>query len=110
MNKYKFNKYCVEVMGYEVRHKEHGAFTENPDNDTYVLWVEDEREGRWYNPFDDLNQMVEVFDVLWNRCRTSKSYITKCLSFSPKGDCKKAIRDFIISCMETNYIAETTND
>ena len=109
MMKDKFNKYCSEVMGHELHKRWHGrSFFYYGDIDADITGISSEKIS--YNPFDDLNQMVEVFDVLWNRCRTSKSYITKCLSFSPKGDCKKAIRDFIISCMETNHIAETTND
>ena len=47
MNKDRFNRHCAEVMGYKPDGK--GGFTN--------------LVGR-YTPYDDLNQMAEVFDRL----------------------------------------------
>ena len=61
MNKKEFNKYCAEVMGYKVEEFS-DLGTGNPltgQDETYLVF------GRSiYDPYDDLNQMAEVFDKL----------------------------------------------
>ena len=97
--KQEFNKYCVEVMGYEQ--------VQNPSTD-FGMWVSNGGSGRWkYNPYDDLNQMAEVVEKLLQNISSplnsmvnqprilEQMYYTITL-----GSIKQAFRDFIISTKE----------
>ena len=86
----KFNKYCAEVMGYE-------SYCDEPY--PYDVWeyrlngkvihLQDE-----YNPYDDLNQMAEVVEKLFN----SNGFLRYYNNLENLG-IKQAFRDFIISTM-----------
>jgi hypothetical protein len=78
----KFNRYCLDVMGYE----------HDP------AWFYDPRTAEEYNPYDDLNQIAEVFDKLWIEQDTlDRAY----LDVARKG-IKHAMRDYIISTMQVS--------
>jgi len=53
MNRLEFNRYCAEVMGYEIF------------NDLALTCIY--HAGAIYQPATDLNQMAEVFDKLWKQ-------------------------------------------
>ena len=99
MNEREFNEYCAKVMGYlthdDTVPDEHGGLIVQTEYAYSVI----------YNPYDDLNQMAEVFDKLMS---DSNFILMKFMTY----DCshtpplridipiKDAMRDFIISTME----------
>ena len=102
----KFNKYCAGVMGYV-------ADCENRyiKDDQFMSYVLN------YNPYDNLNQMADVFDKKWCNEWNKKAdgeYMTKAqinmsTIFSEAiGDygIKQAMRDFIISTMPEDKDSE----
>lgn len=91
MDKDKFNRYCADVIGYETCANDGIPFLRKNG----ILKMS---EG-YYNPYNDLNQMAEVFDKLdpsfnltLNECG---NFIMQCNEFG----IKQAMRDFIISTM-----------
>ena len=84
MNKRKdrFNRYCAEVMDLK-----------NKGWTTLALLD--------YNPFDDLNQMAEVFDKLYGKERGSMHKVG-CFMYNVLTGIKQAMQDFIESTMETD--------
>ena len=91
MNKKEFNKYCAEVMGYKVEEFS-DLGTGNPltgQDETYLVF------GRSiYDPYDDLNQMVEAFDKLWYVEPLDESWY---FEIGKQKNIKQAMRDFIES-------------
>ncbi len=93
-----FNKYCAEVMGYEERNLR--GF--GKEILFYILSDKPIMPIKNYNPYDDLNQMAEVFDKLLSNFMEHDNFpewasFLGDLSFN-KG-AKKSMRNFIISTM-----------
>ena len=104
MNKEDFNKYCAEVMGYELEKRR--------ELTTAKLIAKINNRIYWYsyNPYDDLNQMAEVFDKLMS---TENFLLTKWFTYDSgmkrvDFPLKDVIRDFIISTMKNNL--DSTNE
>ena len=92
MDKEKFIKYCAEVMGYRLT-----AVYERDDNGektNEILWFFVAGIGI-YEPYDDLNQMAEVFDKVW-KLTTGKGDCMNWFMMCHDG-IKQAMRDFIVS-------------
>ena len=91
MNKVEFNKYCAEVMGHDVDYW-------NSECNNGVGSYKTKHGYRLYNPYEDLNQMAEVFDNLWTECTNvqSMNYFLNLSGKSPN-KIKQAMRGFIES-------------
>jgi hypothetical protein len=61
MSKKEFNKYCTSVIGLIVKDEVIGGglFVTEKHRPTFA--------GRFYNPYDDLNQKADVFDKLMSK-------------------------------------------
>ena len=89
MDKDKFIKYCVEVMGGY--YANYNGIDSVKINNLWMLAIE-------YNPYDDLNQMVVVVEKLLDDA--DKFYLAKFSSHTlDTVGIKQAFRDFIISTM-----------
>jgi hypothetical protein len=81
----KFNKYCAEVMGYEI--------ISMPISEDYIWATKGLACDKFkYNPYDDLNQSIPVADVLLS----GKGVHLTLIDEEP---IEKQIKDFIISTM-----------
>ena len=85
MNKVEFNKYCAEVMGLTLYRGRAIAYQTVCGND--------------YNPYDDLNQMAEVWDKLMEK---ENFLLTKWFTYDSNMKrinfkIEDVMRDFIIS-------------
>ena len=88
----KFNKYCAEVMGYRTwKELDHICI----ENEEYP--VSSGQQFTTYSPYDDLNQMAEVFDKLFKDRNATTTL--EFLKISGMRGVKEAIQDFIISTM-----------
>ena len=89
MTKEEFNKYCREFSDYKIKPLKNGLFIMNESSGL------DE-----YNPYDDANQMIEVFDKLWSNQKIVKSHKERAMFISFDNGIKKSMRDFIESTKE----------
>ncbi len=93
MDKYKFDRYCVRVMGYKTAYAE-------PINNILKVWTGS--HATTYNPYDDLNQMAGVVDVLSSQVEVrnlqgfAEEFATKMIN----NGIKSTMRDFIISTVQ----------
>jgi hypothetical protein len=90
----KFNKYCADVMGLEVRHTDE-------DGELWVWFDGQQTFSHAYNPYDDLNKMAEVVEKLAGDGNIGHAFID--MLFNDKyeiNNIKQAFRDFILSTME----------
>ena len=108
--KNRFNRYCADVMGYEIRECPYdiGDYAlwcgrKSKDNTDYDNFFS--RLGFYYNPYDDINQMAEIVDAMLQ----TGGNIKGCIPFDVFIDCmncagntKQAFRDFIISIIDNN--------
>jgi len=88
----KFNKYCAEVMGYQIQKR-----TDIMDN-VFFLYG-----GMNYNPYDDLNQMADVVEKLASKWGVDEQICSDWVFAQEQMEVvgiKQAFRDFIISTME----------
>ncbi len=92
MNKEKFNKYCAEVMGYEID-------TSFPE---LFVYFHNESMARLFNPYWDLNQLADVVEKLILEVVSRKFDLDNELLniYRFYKNIKQAFRDFVISTME----------
>ena len=83
----KFIKFCAMVMVIDIYQAPHFGKQK---------WFIADDKGGEYNPYDDLNQMAEVFDKLLKDERIPKAFTV----FSGE-ELKYAVRNHIISTMDT---------
>lgn len=99
MDKDKFNRYCAEVMGYVVEEfsELHDCEEKRLKDETYLM-----HQRKQYNPYDDLNQMAGVVDVLSSQVEVrnlqgfAEEFATKMIN----NGIRSTMRDFIISTMQ----------
>jgi len=91
MNKKEFNKYCATVMGYKSCYNEPYPFDvhEYYLSGKFICLVDD------YNPYSDLNQLVDVVEVL--SLRDEERFINTPLKSGE--DIHKQFLEFVISYM-----------
>ena len=86
MTKEQFNRYCAEVMEYEIRYIENIEFLFDKNaTKPFTTFLS-------YNPADNLNQMAEVFDKLW--LKHQSAWFANDIGTN---GIKQAMRDFIES-------------
>ena len=100
----RFNKYCAGVMWLTIG-KVHADLRSGQSIDCYYTDKNDYLCSVYnYNPYDDLNQMAEVFDKLW-QIKQPKSLqqtqaVNKFRADLANYGIRKAMRNLIISTME----------
>ena len=82
-SKEEFNKYCAGVMGVKFK---------SAMNTTGIYWHSE------YDPYNDLNQMQQSFDILSKNWLTNDSHMFG--DDTHNRGIKTAMRNFIISTME----------
>lgn len=88
----KFNRYCAEVMGYEVEIHSNG--------DVRLLTGYKKTYGEPHNPYDDLNQMAPVVEKLIEKLPKTSVKVGEFVSqIHNKVRIKYACQNFIISTM-----------
>ena len=100
----KFNKYCAYIMRYEIRERPSDIGIDalwcerkSKDNTDYEQFFS--RLGFYYNPYNDLNQMADVFDKLNSKGFDKHMQVFNLNIFVKALPIKQAVRDFIISTM-----------
>ncbi len=111
--KYKFNKFCAVVMGYDIKPSKKESSGESSlfctreakDDTSFERFVS--KIGFYYRPYDDLNQMSEVIDKLMLlrdiRIETmvNQPHHVEQLFYAIIGSrIKQGFRNFIISTMD----------